>query len=82
MARIAIDVCRKIREECGIISVVLSGGVFQNRLLLFLLMEKLGEQGFDYYIQQKVPANDGGISLGQAAIAHFKSTEAASTGYP
>ena len=74
MARIAIDMCRKIREECGITSVVLSGGVFQNRLLVSLLTEKLDEQGFDYYVQQKVPANDGGISLGQAAIAHFKST--------
>jgi len=74
--------CRKIWEECGITSVVLSGGVFQNRLLVFLLMEKLDEQGFDYYVQQKVPANDGGISLGQAAIAHFKSTEAGSTGSP
>ena len=82
MTRIAVDVCRKIREKCGINSVVLSGGVFQNRLLLSLLMEKLGEQGFDYYIQKKVPANDGGISLGQAAVAHFKSIETGSTGSP
>lgn len=80
MAQIALDVCRKIREECGITSVVLSGGVFQNRLLVSLLTERLDEQGFDYYIQQKVPANDGGISLGQAAIAHFKATEAGSGG--
>jgi len=73
MAEIAVEVCCKIREEYGIKSVVLSGGVFQNRLLTSLLSKKLLDQEFDCYKHWKVPPNDGGISLGQAVIAHFKS---------
>jgi hydrogenase maturation protein HypF len=46
--------------------VVASGGVFQNALLIELLAQRLGDR---FWINQKVPANDGGISLGQAAIA-------------
>jgi hydrogenase maturation protein HypF len=46
--------------------IVVSGGVFQNRLLLELLRERVGER---LWANERVPANDGGISLGQAAIA-------------
>ncbi len=46
--------------------IVASGGVFQNALLIELLAERLGDR---LWINQKVPANDGGISLGQAGIA-------------
>jgi hydrogenase maturation protein HypF len=50
-------------------SVALSGGVFQNRTLLELVLAGLEAKGFTVLIHAKVPCNDGGIALGQAAIA-------------
>ncbi len=61
--------CERVREQTGLQVVALSGGVFQNRLLLERLVGRLEEQAFQVYINRKVPANDGGISLGQLAIA-------------
>lgn len=58
-----------MREATGITSVVLGGGTFQNRLLLSLSMDGLAREGFMVYINEQTPANDGGIALGQAAIA-------------
>ncbi len=58
-------------EERGISSVVLSGGVFQNELLLQDLKPLLDEQHLQVWINHAVPPNDGGISLGQAALAAF-----------
>jgi hydrogenase maturation protein HypF len=49
--------------------VVLSGGVFQNSLLLTGLIKALEEKNFQVFTHSKVPANDGGISLGQAMVA-------------
>jgi hydrogenase maturation protein HypF len=57
------------REQTGLNSVALSGGVFQNRLLLEMLMARLEEMDFSVYINRRVPPNDGGISLGQLAVA-------------
>ena len=51
--------------------VVLSGGVFQNRLLLRLAVAALEALGLEVLTHRDVPANDGGISLGQAVIANF-----------
>ena len=51
--------------------VVLSGGVFQNQLLLEDIKELLEKEGVEIWINQAVPPNDGGISLGQAALAAF-----------
>jgi hydrogenase maturation protein HypF len=51
--------------------VVLSGGVFQNELLLEDLKAELENSGLQLWTNQAVPANDGGISLGQAALAAF-----------
>ena len=70
IADIIKEVSLKIKERTGIGRVALSGGVFQNRLLLDLALRKLTEQGFICYYQKKVPPNDGGISLGQAIIAN------------
>jgi hydrogenase maturation protein HypF len=50
--------------------VVLSGGVFQNMLLLRKTSDLLTRDGFDVFTHSRVPPNDGGISLGQAAIAN------------
>ena len=50
--------------------MALSGGVFQNRLLTRMTVSELRRQGFEVMVQKVVPCNDGGISLGQAVIAH------------
>jgi hydrogenase maturation protein HypF len=52
-------------------AVVVSGGVFQNELLLRLLKDELNVRGLHLWTNRLVPTNDGGISLGQAAIAAF-----------
>jgi len=70
IAEMIKDVSLKIKEKTGICRVALSGGVFQNRLLLGLTLRKLTEQGFICYYQKKIPPNDEGISLGQAIIAN------------
>lgn len=58
----------KVREKTNLNRVVLSGGVFQNEILLAGLLKKLTKSGFEVFTQRQVPANDGGLSLGQAAI--------------
>ncbi|HTV65934.1 MAG TPA: FGGY-family carbohydrate kinase, partial [Bryocella sp.] len=66
--RDAIDVlCREHRLE----TVVFSGGVFQNELLLSDVRALVSSQAAELWTNQAVPANDGGISLGQAAMAAF-----------
>jgi len=69
VATMARDVCVKIREASGLNSLVLSGGCFQNRLLLTKVSGLLSQSGFNVLTHKDVPANDGGISLGQAVIA-------------
>jgi len=68
-----IDVVREFAihasQKSGINKVVLSGGVFQNRYLLTKTEKVLKEKNFDVYTHIKVPSNDGGLSLGQLAIA-------------
>ncbi len=61
--------CEAIRARTGIERVVLSGGVFQNELLLRGCHEALERTGFRAYSHRLVPANDGGVALGQAAVA-------------
>jgi len=63
------EVCEVVRKRCGLNSVCLSGGVFQNTLLLGLTLECLEDKGFTVHIHRQVPTNDGGISLGQAVVA-------------
>jgi hydrogenase maturation protein HypF len=65
------DMCQLIASETGIKQVALSGGVFQNRLLLRKIINSLETSGFQVFTHSKVPCNDGGISLGQAVIANF-----------
>jgi len=64
-------VCERVAGETGLRTVALSGGCFQNRLLLALVVPRLQEMGLRVLLHRQVPCNDGGISLGQAAIAHF-----------
>jgi hydrogenase maturation protein HypF len=61
------ETCARMRRETGLRRVCLSGGVFQNQLLLRRTVGRLS--GFEVFLHAAVPANDGGIALGQAAVA-------------
>jgi hydrogenase maturation protein HypF len=61
--------CERLRERHGLGTVALSGGVFQNLLLLQAAVGRLEERGFGVLVHSRVPCNDGGISLGQAVVA-------------
>jgi len=63
------DGCRRGRERAGISTVALSGGVFQNVLLLGKVVDRLEAEGFQVLRHRQMPPNDGGLSLGQAVIA-------------
>ncbi len=62
-------ICKAISKETKIKKVCLSGGVFQNNLLLESTIRELKKLRLETYINEKVPTNDGGISLGQARFA-------------
>jgi hydrogenase maturation protein HypF len=70
IARMSRDVVARIAKETGISRVALSGGCFQNRLLLRRMVPLLRGCGMEILLHRQVPCNDGGISLGQAVIAH------------
>jgi hydrogenase maturation protein HypF len=69
VAQMLAAAVRRVVHETGLRQVALSGGVFQNRLLLERLLHLLQDDGLQTLINRKVPPNDGGLSLGQAAIA-------------
>jgi hydrogenase maturation protein HypF len=61
--------CTALRDATGVADVALSGGVFQNLLLLDRTVDRLRDNGFRVLTHSRVPTNDGGVSLGQAAVA-------------
>ena len=69
MAHAILEVARRTRDNMGTNVVALSGGVFQNRVLVEFSRSLLEEHGFRVLTNRLVPPNDGGISLGQAWIA-------------
>jgi hydrogenase maturation protein HypF len=69
IASMVTKVCSTIRNDFGINDVVLSGGVWQNMTLLRRTHDRLGADNFKVHIHHQVPTNDGGLSLGQAAVA-------------
>jgi hydrogenase maturation protein HypF len=71
ISQIIVRMCQIFTQETGIRQVALSGGVFQNRLLLMLTRRYLEDVGMNVLTHREVPCNDGGISLGQAVIANF-----------
>jgi len=86
VSEIVIDTIQKIYSDYSVNSkqnnksdinsllkgVALSGGVFQNMVLLDSVYHRLKEKGFNVYIHSQIPTNDGGISLGQAIIANVR----------
>ncbi|NDU77628.1 carbamoyltransferase HypF [Actinomadura sp. DSM 109109] len=69
VAALVVAGATRIRSRTGIGTVALSGGVFQNMLLLDRAVSGLADAGFDVLTHHRVPPNDGGVSLGQAAVA-------------
>jgi hydrogenase maturation protein HypF len=70
LVAVILEVCRRLRESEGLHLVCLSGGTFQNAYLQERVIPSLRARGFEVYLNSKVPTNDGGIALGQAAIAN------------
>ena len=72
MSAMALRASQLARERFGINEVALSGGVWQNQVLLDLARTALVHNDFIVFTHQQTPANDGGLALGQAAVASFK----------
>ena len=72
VARLIVSVAGRVRDERRLNRVVLSGGVFQNALLLEAARRLLKRDGFEVFTHSRVPPNDGGISFGQAAVANAR----------
>jgi hydrogenase maturation protein HypF len=72
IAEIVLETSKYIRNQIGINKVVLSGGVWQNMTLLSQSLELLKTDRFEVYTHRQVPTNDGGIALGQAAVAAYR----------
>lgn len=67
--------CGMIARSTGVRQIALSGGTFQNRLLTGLARSLLEEEGLRVATHKEIPCNDGGISLGQAVVAHFRTRD-------
>jgi hydrogenase maturation protein HypF len=72
LARSIVMQAQRLHAQQPFDAVGLSGGVFQNKLLAELALEGLQQAGFDAYLPQQIPCNDGGIALGQLMEAGFK----------
>ncbi|MFH0757270.1 MAG: carbamoyltransferase HypF [Bacteroidota bacterium] len=68
LAQLVLELAIRAREESDLNRVVLSGGTFQNRILICKLYEMLCSGGFKVFLPHRVPVNDQGIALGQLAI--------------
>jgi hydrogenase maturation protein HypF len=69
LVELIVAVCEQVRRASGIQAVALSGGVFLNALLTAEVSARLRQDGFRVYRHRLVPPNDGGLSLGQLAVA-------------
>ena len=72
LAKVIVTMITKLctqDDERYINTIALSGGVFQNKILFELVTQQLRERDFEVLTHTHVPSNDGGLSLGQAAIA-------------
>jgi hydrogenase maturation protein HypF len=80
MAELIVAVCERLAggAGAGTEAVALTGGCFQNRLLLSLAVPALEDAGFRVLLHQQTPCNDGCVSLGQVALAHFALPESLS----
>jgi hydrogenase maturation protein HypF len=72
IVRLTLDICKSIRYKTKLSKVALSGGVIANALLTERLLIMLRHEGFETMINRQAPPSDGGVSLGQAAIAAWR----------
>lgn len=72
ISEMVLQVCEYLKEIYSVRNVMLSGGVFQNRILLKHLPVLLNENGFIPFTHKNIPCNDGGISVGQIALAYHQ----------
>lgn len=75
VAAFSLDVAQKLSMMYGVKKVCLSGGVFQNRYLLSLMIDTLENDGFTVYVHRKLPTNDGCISYGQTILGNAESRQ-------
>ena len=66
-----LDIAQKMHDKYGVSDVALSGGVFQNTLLLKRTFEILTSNGFNVYTNEQFPPNDSGLCIGQLYLAYF-----------
>jgi hydrogenase maturation protein HypF len=71
LAIMIAEVCAQLHRQTGLKQVVLSGGVFQNCLLTEMVVPRLETSGLTVLTHCLVPPNDGGVALGQAAVAAY-----------
>jgi hydrogenase maturation protein HypF len=69
VAALVVEVCNRLRESTGVAVAVLSGGVFLNALVTTEVVDQLTRDCFRVYRHRRLPPGDGGLSLGQLAIA-------------
>jgi hydrogenase maturation protein HypF len=80
LAQGAADLTGRLAGERGIATIALSGGVFQNKTLFEAIVQRLRHQGLRVLTHRQVPANDGGLALGQAVVAAATLIPLSSTG--
>jgi hydrogenase maturation protein HypF len=80
MTEVTRELVAAAAGQTGLRTVCLSGGVFQNRRLASTLLRRLGRDGFEVFVNRRVPVNDGGISYGQAAVAAARMAAAGAAG--
>ena len=76
VARLIGQLAQRLQQDRSLDVVALSGGVFQNRLLVQLVRQEMADRGQRLLTHRLVPPNDGGLALGQAAIASFSARRA------
>jgi hydrogenase maturation protein HypF len=82
IAEVAIDICRRVHAMTNLNEVALSGGVWQNQILLDLVRDGLRKADFVVYVHQQVPSNDGGLAAwhwDRLSLRIFKRRTAKST---
>jgi hydrogenase maturation protein HypF len=72
LSRVCVELCDRLRQSHHLDQVVLSGGVWQNMQLLERCTTSLREKDYTVWVHRQVPANDGGVSLGQVAVASVR----------
>ena len=75
LAAATAEAAARVAEAASLATVVLSGGVFQNRLLLMRTRERLEQRGLRVLVPRLLPPNDGGVAYGQAAVAAARGVE-------